>query len=150
MFNKEIDLLYRFICIILYSLVIVFTNGIITPFILLFLFFIGTRRFDNYIYIILYLLSIISVISYFYFHSGIFLRIVLVLSYIVYFFDTTNLAKLLNINKKERKDKKTFNEYDYTHFNNEKKAIENNSDLGLVYYMTFHLGILFISVLVGR
>lgn len=150
MFNKEINLFYRFVCLILYSLVIIFTNSIITPFILLFFFFVGTRCFDNYVYIILYLLSIVSIIIYFYFRVDIILRIVLEFSYIVYFFNTTTLAQLLNINKKERKDKKAFNEYDYTHFNNEKKSVEDTSNLGLVYYMTFHLGILFISVLVGR
>ena len=154
MFNKEISLFYRFICLVLYLLVIIFIGHVNTLLILLIFFIVATRKFDNYLYILLYLLSLIAIVLHFTINIDLLLIIVLILCYIVYFFNTTNLNQIINIKKeknKGRKDETDFNEYNYTHFKEDEKTLkrEKNSD-GLVYYMTFHLVILFLSVLVGR
>ena len=149
MFEKEVNLFYRLICLSVYLTVIIFSDSFITPIFLIIFFVLATRYFDNALYILVYLLSIIAFILTFIFKINIFLKIIAIASFVLYFFKTINLTRILKFKKKERVVKKQ-KEIDYIRFKEYKsKKKDDESDLGLVCYVTFHFAILFLSILVG-
>ena len=149
MFEKEVSLFYRFICLLAFLTVIILSNNFITPIVLIIFFVLATRYFDSYLYVLFYLLSIIAFIMTFIFKINIFLKIVGVFNFVLYFFNATSLKRIFIIKKKERIDKGK-SEYDYIRFNEKKvKSSTIDDNLGLVYYVTFHFAILFLSILVG-
>lgn len=149
MFEREISLFYRIICLLIYLVVIIFSDSFITPIFLIIFFVLATRYFDNALYILVYLLSIIALILTFIFKINIFLKVVAVACFVLYFFNATNLTRIFKFKKKERIVKRQ-NEFDYIRFKKPRiKNISDINDLGLVCYITFHFAIVFLSIMVG-
>lgn len=138
MFPKnKISLLYRLLCLVCYVGVILVVNNIRTLVVLyvaFIVFALNERSFRNIELIIITGLTIwISTLI----DSNIFFKILLLIDYALYFLD----ASYYNI-----EEEATISENDYIRFKNNKKKGSNNI---LALYLTIHLIILFVAIMVG-
>ncbi len=140
MFPKnKINLLYRLLCLVCYIGVIIAVNSTTTLIVLIVvygLFALSERSFRNIELIILTLF--ILWISYL-LGNYLFLKITLIIDYIIYFLDTSyyEIDEELKVSEK-----------DYIRFKNNKKKKKGSNDI-LAVYITVHLVILFVAIVVG-
>lgn len=138
MFKKEnINIIYRILCLVCYTVVIFLVNSINTL-IALTLFYILLGLLDNnfrsieFIVITLFLLGIGYLFNYY-----LLFRIMLVIDYFIYFF---NYIPVKNIKKLSKKEYIRFSK-----LNKNKKGSSNT----IAIYLTIHLIVLFIAIMVG-
>ena len=178
-FKKEVDIFYRVICLIAFGIVIIFSNNIATYFLLgLFLLFgcLKKEKLNIFILIIItiiaflinnfFLIKIILIIDYaFYFMGDNYIKKDVSKKSTDKYYDTiynSNKKKITNVLEKGDIDSKIIKEIeDKTKVDLEKKKEnlllryhqdkvyikKNNSDI--IYYVAFHLIILFLSILIG-
>lgn len=138
MFKKEnINIIYRILCLVCYTVVIFLVNSINTL-IALTLFYILLGLLDNnfrsieFIVITLFLLGIGYLFNYY-----LLFRIMLVIDYFIYFL---NYIPVKNIKKLSKKEYIRFSK-----LNKNKKGSSNT----IAIYLTIHLIVLFIAIMVG-
>ena len=140
MFPKnKINILYRILCLICYVGVILVINNIRTLVVLyvaFIVFALNERSFRNIELIIITGLTLwISTLI----DSNIFFKILLLIDYALYFLD----ASYYNI-----EEEATISENDYIRFKNNKKKKKGSNNI-LALYLTLHLVILFVAIMVG-
>ncbi len=122
-YEEEINSYYRFICLITFLIVILFSNNIVTYAILLVLVFIRNVKKQSVLidslFILSFIIFIISIIFNYYF----LLKIMIIINYMIYFLE---IRSIRDLNVKEKKDNRLFNDiYDYN-----KKKISNQLKKG--------------------
>lgn len=138
MFKKEnINIIYRILCLVCYTIVIFLVNSINTL-IALTLFYILLGVLDNnfrsieFIVITLFLLGIGYLFNYY-----LLFKIMLAIDYFIYFL---NYIPVKNIKKLSKKEYIRFSK-----LNKSKKGSRN----AIAIYLTIHLVVLFIAIMVG-
>lgn len=146
--NHNVDIIYRLICFVVFSVVLLSLKNLTSFLVLLFFLFINSFSEKNNTFPLLYLLCIIMFIISFYLDKFIFIRIILIISYLYYFI---NVTKLNIIFKTKGQIEKKENENDYVRFKNSKEEDINTIEINLntTIYVTIHFLFLFISILVG-
>ena len=140
MFPKnKISLLYRILCLVCYIGVIMVVNSTTTLIVLLVaygLFALSERSFRNIelIVVTLFILWISYLLG-----NYLFFKVMLIIDYIIYFIDTSyyDIDEELKVSEK-----------DYIRFKNNKKKKKGSNDI-LALYLTVHLVILFVAIVVG-
>lgn len=143
--NKKISIVYRIICLIIFVIVTLKVNNFITLSLLTIALYLFTRNEDNSLVSLWHLITIIGfLISYF---TGIYLilKIVLIIDLCYYFLSMPSSYVVI-------KEKETIimDKYFWRFVNkkNERKDIISNNLLCTM-YVTAHLLILFITIMVG-
>ncbi len=140
MFPKnKINIVFRLLCLISYVVVILMVNSASTLMILAaaFLFFaMGEKSFRNIELIVI--TAIILWICYL-LNNYLLFRIMLLINYSCYFLDTSYYID---------DEKAVLSKKDYIRFNNKKKKKKGSSNIVAV-YLTVHLVILFLAIMVG-
>lgn len=165
MFNKEnINLIYRVICLFIYSFVVIFSNSNITLITLAILFFIFTRNVNNFFYVFLYLLSFVFFLVGYASNSYGLFKFFLIIEYMYYFLDIPGMQIFVNkavdkiiVEKKENIEKgevdkeQDIDEYNYLRFESfrKKSTKKYKADMKTTLYITVHFVILFLSIIVG-
>ncbi len=159
MFKKDqIDLIYRVICLVAFIMVILFDNSLITLIGLEFVFFLLTYKEEKAFYVALYLFSFIfSCLGYVAANYGL-IKFILIIDYIVYYLNIPSLNILVKKtidyyanNKKERdikEESEEISENEYYRFKTNNN-LKRHLSLQETFYITIHLILLFISILVG-
>ena len=143
--NNRIHILCRIICLITFVLVILHVNSFITLSLLTIAFYLFTRNDINKVLSIWHIITIIVFIVSYLTSSYWILKIVLIIDLGYYFLNNTifdnDVIKKTNI---------VFDKY-FIRFKNINKKGRNEIDSNLLYtiYLTVHLFILFISIMVG-
>ncbi len=162
MFKKEdVNLICRLMCLITFSIVILFVRSSISLILLVLGFYIYVRntfRFSTFIYcMITFLIFVICYNS----NNYMALKLMLIFDYAHYFLSIPGLEDILNYlsfsNKEEPKEVEeeavpsTLNgDSYYIRFSNSPKhKKKKKADLINTFYITFHLFILFVVILVG-
>ena len=171
-FEKEIDIYYRYVCLLPFLVVIILSNNIITYILLGIMLFIGNMKKDNILFLIMIIITFIC----FFINNLLLIKIVLMIDFLLYFiidnkkqidnnFDSLyykNKEKISNILKKGEIDDKIMNEV-YIKTKNDIKMKQETSllrfkknkyynqkdNLNNILYVSFHLIILFMSILIG-
>ncbi len=137
MFPKnKVNLIYRLLCLISYLIVIAFVNSLVTTIILLVFFTIlgiCEKSFRDIEFIIISLA--IWGLCYL-FNNYILLKIILIIDYSFYFLDTSYY----------RQEDEVVDTKNYLRFKKNKKKGSNNIT---AVYLTVHLGLLFVAIVVG-
>jgi len=137
MFPKnKVNLIYRLLCLISYLIVIAFVNSLVTTIILLVFFTIlgiCEKSFRDIEFIIISLA--ICGLCYL-FNNYILLKIILIIDYSFYFLDTSYY----------RQEDEVVDTKNYLRFKKNKKKGSNNIT---AVYLTVHLGLLFVAIVVG-
>ena len=166
MFKKEkIDFIYRLVCLIAFGFVILFSNNILTLVILGFFFFFNTNNDNNFLYNIFSFLTFVFLAFDYLGNSNYILsKLVIIVSYLYYFLIIPSFSSKVKrnvdnyLNKKfhideqidETKDDDVVDDYDYIRFSkNRKKKVIKKSDLPTTIYVTYHLVILFLTIVLG-
>ncbi len=166
MFKKEkIDFTYRLVCLITFCFVILFSNNILTLAFLSFFFFLSTKNENNFLYTIFFFLTFVFLtFDYLGNFNFILSKFVIILSYLYYFLIIPSFSSKVKrnvdnyLNKKfhideqidETKDDDVVDDYDYIRFSkNRKKKVIKKSDLPTTIYVTYHLVILFLTIVLG-
>ena len=141
MFPKnKINIVFRLLCLISYITVILTVNSISTLMIITvaFCFFaLGEKSFRN---IVLIIMTIIILWLSYLLNSYLLFRIMLLIDYSCYFLDTSYYFV--------ENEKVVLSENDYIRFNNKKKKKKGSSNIAAI-YLTVHLVILFLAIMVG-
>ncbi len=139
MFKKEnINIIYRILCLVCYTVVIFLVNSINTL-IALTLFYILLGLLDNnfrsieFIVITLFLLGIGYLLNYY-----LLFRIMLVIDYFIYFLNYILVKNIKKLSKNE-----------YIRFSKLNKNKKKGSRNAIAIYLTVHLVVLFIAIMVG-
>lgn len=137
MFPKNrVNIFYRVLCLISFIAVIVFINSIKTLQILFLVycfFALSEKSFRN---IEMIIISIVVFLICYLLNNYIAMKIMLSLDYIIYFLDTSYYVE----------EEITISEKEYIRFKKKKKKGSNNI---LAVYLTVHLVVLFLAILVG-
>ena len=142
MFPKnKINIIYRLLCLISYLIVIIIINNTRTIVILMTAFiFLGlcemSFRNIELIVITLVLWWLSHLLNY-----TLLLKIILIIDYLFYYLDT----KYYLVEKEEKK----MNEKDYIRFKYNKKNKKKGSNNITALYLTVHMTILFLAIMVG-
>ncbi len=160
--KKNIDLIYRIICLIVFFIVILFDRSLITLFVLALFFLLVTKNDNSFSFLFLYIFTFIMFcISYI--SNGYFLfKLSIIIDYCYYFLNIPSVKmivdkivnKIINNNVSFRSDEEEQNESDNDYLRFKKscklnKKIINKADFGTTLYVTVHFVILFISIMVG-
>ena len=138
MFNKkDINIIYRILCLICYAVVILFVNSLTTLIALTIVYcFLGLydNNFRNieFIIITLFLLGIGYLFNYY-----LLFKIMLIIDYFIYFLNYIPVKSIKKLSKKE-----------YIRFTKSKKNKKGSSN-AIAVYLTVHLIVLFIAIMVG-
>lgn len=162
--KKEIDFIYRLICLLTFITVIVYVKSIVTLSILALFFVFLTRDDVRILALILYFVTAITFMACFSSIDFTLFRIALVFDTIYYFLIIPPIDevvdKILGIEKKIDKEKleekteevqsKLNTDNYYIRFSNKKKIAKKkkNADICTI-YITAHLLLLFIAIMVG-
>ena len=140
MFPKnKISFIYRLLCLVCYIGVILLVNSIISL-IVLFIFYsilaLSERSFRNIEFIIV---SIIVLLLCYLLNNYWLFKILLIMEYCFYFLDTSYYVvdEVISVDEK-----------DYIRFKNNKKKKKGSNNL-LAVYLTVHLVLLFVAIVVG-
>ena len=159
--KKNIDLIYRLICLIVFLVVILFDRSMITLCILALFFVLVTKNDNSFSFLFLYLLTFMMFcISYM---SGDYslLKLAIIVDYFYYFLNIPGVKmivnklinKLMNSNLKiEKNEEQDESDNDYLRFKKNlklDKMIIKRVDFGTTLYVTIHFVVLFISIVVG-
>ena len=143
--NNRVNLIYRIVCLLTFIAVIIHTKSFVTLAILSLAFYLFTKDRCGYIIGICHTITIIVFLISYFINDYWLLKIVLIFDLIYYFMFITYQEKLIisdsNDNYISSKSLIRF-------ANNRRKDIENNNMLNTM-YVTIHLIILFIAILVG-
>ena len=143
--NNRVSLIYRIICLLVFIIVVIYTNSFITLAILSLVFYLVTRNRYGYIMVLEHTLTIIMFLIAYFTNSYFLLRLVLIFDLIYYF--------IFIVYKKDQITSNIYDNYVSSKYlirfaNGKRKDIENNNMLNTM-YVTIHLVILFVSILVG-
>lgn len=168
MFDKsKINLIYRIICLLVYIIVILFSENIATNIILSVLFLIITKKENNLFFIFLYFMTFMFFFVSHMNNNYMLFKTILVIDYIYYFLNIPSIKYFINklvdkifykittlkqeersIDKKQNKD--SYYEYmRFSQFRRSLKSLSLKSDLLTTTYVTIHFVILFLSIMVG-
>ena len=175
MFKKDkIDFVYRLVCLITFCFVILFSNNILTLALLSFFFFLSTKNENNILYTFFFLFSFIFFAFGYLGENNYFIsKIFIIAGYLYYFLiipsitnkikknvdiyldkkfhiEEKNADKSSNENFDKIVDEKNNNEHNYIRFaNNHKKKVIKKDDLPTTIYVTYHLTILLLTIVLG-
>lgn len=156
MFEKEkIDLIYRVICLLTFMFVTLLVKNIITLAILILFFYFSIKKENDLVYFFLSILTFLSFAVGYVADNYTLLKLMLMIDYIYYFLSIPSVNALINSMLSRKKEKSTDLEnemseeelFRFKNIKNKKKKRELN--LSGTIYLTFHLGILFLSIVVG-
>ncbi len=143
--NSKINIIYRLICLLSFVFVIVKVNSFITLSLLTIAFYLFTKSHNNLLLFWLHVITFIVYIISFITNNYIILRIILIIGLSYYFlFTNYEVRGMISSGKKVSVDKYFIR---FKEHNNRKVFINNNLDS--TYYITVHLLILFITIMVG-
>lgn len=164
MFKKEsIDLIYRLICLITFLFVILFVNSIITLTLLLLLFLLLTKKENDFTFLCFSFLSFIFFVIAFMTDNYFLFKLMIIIGYTYYFLVIPSLGSIIQnsvdkivgntkkIVQEEIENEGEVSETELIRFKNlgKKQVNKKGFDLNSTIYLTVHLGLLFISILVG-
>lgn len=156
MFEKEkIDLIYRVICLLTFMFVTLLVKNIITLAILILFFYFSIKKENDLVYFFLSILTFLSFAVGYVADNYTLLKLMLMIDYIYYFLSIPSVNALINsmLSRKKEESADLENEmseeelFRFKNIKNKKKKRELN--LSGTIYLTFHLGILFLSIVVG-
>ncbi len=170
-FKKEVNIYYRFICLLPFIIVILFLNNVVTYILLAILLFIDCLRRRDFLFLIMSLITFI----FFLINNLLLIKLILITDYIMYFmiskdyiidndFDnlyTSNRKEISNLLEKGEIDDKIMkqiyiktkfdikmrNEYNLLRFKKNNNIHKDN--LNNILYISSRLIILFLSILIG-
>ncbi len=145
--NSVINIVFRVICLLTFAMVIYFTNSFITLGLLTIVFYLFTRN-DNFLFMLwLHIVTIITFLFCYFTNNFILLKTVLLCGLAIYFLVDPYGNKYTIINKPK---KVTLNKYliRFKKFDLDRKDVINKNYLNAI-YITVHLFILFITIMVG-
>ncbi len=122
-YEEEISYYYRFICLITFIIVVLFSNNIVTYAILLVLVFIRNVKKQSILVDGLFILTFITFILSIIFDNYVFLKLILIADYTIYFLEIT---KISDVKIKEEKNNKIFN---IIHAYNKKRILEKGDKI---------------------
>lgn len=166
MYKKEkIDFTYRLVCLITFCFVILFSNNILTLAFLSLFFFLSTKNDNNLLYTIFFFITFVFLVfGYLSSSNYILSKAIIIVSYLYYFLIIPSFSSKIKRNVDNYLDKKfhidehtneikneNFNDdYNYIRFaKNRKKKVTKKSDLPTTIYVTYHLVILFLTIVLG-
>lgn len=163
MFKKEsIDLIYRLICLVTFLFAILFVNSIVTLTLLLLLFLLLTKKESDFTFLAFAFLSFIFFVVASMTDNYLLFKLIIIVGYAYYFLVIPNLVLIINnfVEKMVGSKKKVIDEEEVDEEISEtelirfkklreKKVNTKGFDLNSTIYLTVHLGLLFISILVG-
>lgn len=156
MFEKEkIDLIYRVICLLTFMFVTLLVKNIITLAILILFFYFSIKKENDLVYFFLSILTFLSFAVGYVADNYTLLKLMLMIDYIYYFLSIPSVNALINsmLSRKKEESADLKGEiieeelFRFKNIKNKKKKRELN--LSGTIYLTFHLGILFLSIVVG-
>ena len=139
MFNKNnINIFYRILCLVCYAVVILLVNSLTTLIALTLVYcFLGLldNNFRNieFIVITLFLLGIGYLLDFY-----LLFKIMLIIDYFIYFLNYIPVKSIKKLSKKE-----------YMRFSKLNKNKKKGSSNAIAVYLTVHLIVLFIAIMVG-
>ena len=156
MFEKEkIDLIYRVICLLTFMFVTLLVKNIITLAILILFFYFSIKKENDLVYFFLSILTFLSFAVGYVADNYTLLKLMLMIDYIYYFLSIPSVNALINSMLSRKKEesadlKSEMSEEELFRFKNIKnKKKKRELNLSGTIYLTFHLGILFLSIVVG-
>lgn len=156
MFEKEkIDLIYRVICLLTFMFVTLLVKNIITLAILILFFYFSIKKENDLVYFFLSILTFLSFAVGYVADNYTLLKLMLMIDYIYYFLSIPSVNALINSMLSRKKEesadlKGEISEEELFRFKNIKnKKKKRELNLSGTIYLTFHLGILFLSIVVG-
>ena len=102
MFNKKIDINYCYICFIVFSIVLWFSNNIITYGILLLIVFISNVKKQTKLIDISFILTFISLFVALLFKNFFLLKIMIIMDYLLYFLNIDSISDFYQINDESK------------------------------------------------
>lgn len=165
MFNKmNVDIIYRLICLIVFSVVVLFVNSPITLGLLVLFFFLTTKNNNDFTFIILYIISFFFFAISYMSNNYSLMKLGIIIDYVFYFLNVPNVKELLTngvdkiidkyVNKKDAIEdnlevEESEDDLHYMRFSNNKEKERKKNDLVTVFYITVHFAVLFLSIMVG-
>ena len=145
--KNEVDLVYRFICTITFLVTIFFLNNYITTIVLLIFFFLCIHHFGNYFFSFLAILSFIFLIICYIIKNYSLLNILVIIDYSCYFLSDSKNEYEEEIDDDDENIKLT--EDELIRFKKEGMIAKDYFNIKNTSYLTIHLGLLFLAILVG-
>ena len=165
MYDEEIDINYRYICLITFAIILLFSNNIITYAILLFIVILRNVKKETALVNISFIFTFIALLFVLFLDNYLLLKVMIIIDYCLYFLDINSINNLKDKKNSFRKkgekiDNKTVdelnsyeimkkNELKFLRFNNTNDNYITIKNKDNVSYVVFHLIILFISILIG-
>ncbi len=138
--NNIISLWERILCLITFGIVVLLSDNIVSLLILFLFLLINIIKSRDINYIVLcFIIFIIGLFCYFINNYWLW-KFSIIYAYGIYF------MKINILRKKRKVIDKNYSEYDYLRFRRDKNYI---SSYERIIYVTMHLGILFLSIVVG-
>ena len=145
-YKKEINIYYKCICLLSYITVIILSNNVIT-YLVLSMFLIFNTKNEK----LFFLTSLFATILVFIINNMFLIKVYLIICYIIYFIlyreEETNKKVILNNLGKGDIDDKIIRIKENELIRFKKDKYSNNLDV--IYYLSLHLIILFLSILIG-
>ena len=142
--NSKVNLILRIVCLLTYSLVIIFNHSFITLSLLTIFFYLFTRNEKDPLVFWWYIITILTYLFSYFTDNFYILKIVLITGLAYYFIVVPN--KEDNIVEKRIL---TIDKYFIRFKNNKKRKDVIDMNLVNAIYVTVHLFILFITIMVG-
>ena len=162
MFQKrKIDLLYRLICLLTFTIVIIFIRSFITLALLVLIFYVFTKNDGRFLSVFLYIVTFLAFVVSYYANNFDLLKFVVILDFIYYFLDIPTLEEMIDdmytpkekneeVKEKPVKSSLINNDSYYVRFSGvPKKKKSKKGNFAITVYLTLHLVLLFVAIMVG-
>lgn len=162
--KNDINSKYRIVCLSVFLIVILMIKSIFTISILMMFFILVTRKDNNLLFVLFYLLGLLGFIMGYLVNDLDFFKVIIMVCYVYYFLNVpsfnsyvkhnvdTFFDKKLTSNKERKEETEAVNDNEYLRFkenNKDNKAERKKTSNMEVMYVTIHLLFLFISIMVG-
>ena len=154
--KKKIDLIYRIVCLITFCIVTMLVKSIITLSLLLLFFYLMVYKEKDFAFLAVCLITFIAFAIAIAANNYFLLRLMIMVGYAYYFLYIPSISTLVSKAVDKVYDKKVQTDDDDTdeeiiRFKKKAKKRVNKNDFNLpgTLYLTFHLGVLFLLILVG-
>ena len=154
--KKKIDLIYRIVCLITFCIVTMLVKSIITLSLLLLFFYLMVYKEKDFAFLAVCLITFIAFAIAIATNNYFLLRLMIMVGYAYYFLYIPSISTLVSKAVDKVYDKKVQTDDDDTdeeiiRFKKKAKKRVNKNDFNLpgTLYLTFHLGVLFLLILVG-
>lgn len=142
--KNNVKFIYRIICLVTFIVALLSLNNYVTSIMLLIIFFIIIHRFSNYFFSFLAIISFVLFIISFILNNYSLLNFLVIIDYSYYFLSISNSYEM-DIDDEEI----DLTDDELIRFREERKDVRKGLDIVNTKYLTFHLGILFLTIVVG-